>query len=137
MGTSKGSESTVIQEEMLDEEYGGVQYNSKIQELEASLQAEREKLGKMQEDLKKAQQERTAQAQLTVANKHGQMLQGMTIGMSAIQQKQEQEKVKWEEKWRFKLQDLWQQQHKAMADFKARVDSELRAIQAEMVGNIR
>jgi hypothetical protein len=137
MGTSKGLERSVIQEEMLDEEYGGVQYNSKIQELEASLQAERAKLDKMQEDLKKARQERTAQAQLTVANKHGQMLQGMAIGMNAIQQKQDQEKVKWEDEWRLKLQDLWQQQNKAMADFKARVDSELRAIQAEMVGNIR
>jgi hypothetical protein len=137
MGTSKGIERSSIQEEMLDEEYGGVQYNSKIQELESSLQAEKAKLEKMQEDLKKARQERTAQAQLTVANKHGQMLQGMAIGMNAIQQKQDQEKVKWEEEWRLKLQDLWQQQNKAMADFKARVDSELRAIQAEMVGNIR
>jgi hypothetical protein len=137
MSTSKGIERSVIQEEMLDEEYGGVQYNSKIQELEASLQAEKAKLEKMQEDLKKARQERTAQAQLTVANKHGQMLQGMAIGMNAIQQKQDQEKIKWEEEWRLKLQDLWQQQNKAMADFKARVDSELRAIQAEMVGNIR
>ncbi len=137
MNTSKGIDRSVIQEEMLDEEYGGVQYNSKIQELEASLQAEKAKLEKMQEDLKKARQERTAQAQLTVANKHGQMLQGMAIGMNAIQQKQDQEKIKWEEEWRLKLQDLWQQQNKAMADFKARVDSELRAIQAEMVGNIR
>jgi hypothetical protein len=137
MGTSKGIERSSIQEEMLDEEYGGVQYNSKIQELEASLQAEKAKLEKMQVDLKKARQERTAQAQLTVANKHGQMLQGMSIGMNAIQQKQDQEKVKWEEEWRLKLQELWQQQNKAMADFKARVDSELRAIQAEMVGNIR
>ena len=137
IGTSKGVDRYAIQEEMLDEEYGGVQYNSKIQELEASLLAEKSKLEKMQEDLKKARQERTAQAQLTVANKHGQMLQGMAIGMNAIQQKQDQEKVKWEEEWRLKLQDLWQQQNKAMADFKARVDSELRAIQAEMVGNIR
>jgi hypothetical protein len=137
IGTSKTVDRYAIQEEMIDEEYGGVQYNSKIQELEASLLAEKSKLEKMQEDLKKARQERTAQAQITVANKHGQMLQGMAIGMNAIQQKQDQEKVKWEEEWRLKLQDLWQQQNKAMADFKARVDSELRAIQAEMVGNIR
>ena len=53
MGTSKGIERSSIQEEMLDEEYGGVQYNSKIQELESSLQAEKAKLEKMQEDLKR------------------------------------------------------------------------------------